>query len=117
MQYRPAAERPVPGARQTEGDAVNITITGAPGFIARNLEQALSRAGHSVRALSRAAWNVAEGEPPTESLAGADAIIYLAGEPGEQRWSRGAKRRIRDSRVNGTHHLATPLSTLKPRPA
>jgi uncharacterized protein (TIGR01777 family) len=95
---------------------VNITITGATGFIGRYLVQSLSRDGHSVRALSRAAWDIFAGEPPRESLTGADAVIHLAGVPVAQRWTRGAKKQIRDSRVVGTHHLVTALSTLSQRP-
>jgi uncharacterized protein len=95
---------------------VNITITGATGFIGRYLVQSLSRDGHSVRALSRAAWDIFAGEPPAESLAGADAVIHLAGVPVAQRWTRSAKKQILDSRVVGTHHLVTALSTLSQRP-
>src|SRR5579864_1253833 len=95
---------------------MNITVTGATGFIGRNLVQSLASDGHSVRALTRAAWNVTAGEPPAESLAAADAIIYLAGEPVAQRWTWAAKKRIRASRVLGTHHLVTAISTMARRP-
>ena len=79
--------------------------------------QSLARDGHSVRALSRAAWNVLAGEPPAESLTGADAVVHLAGAPVSQRWTWGVKKEIRASRVQGTHHLVTALSTLNMRPA
>ncbi|HKX00308.1 MAG TPA: TIGR01777 family oxidoreductase [Bryobacteraceae bacterium] len=95
---------------------MNISVTGATGFIGRNLVHALAEKGHSVRALSRAAWNVTAGEPPAESIAAADAIIYLAGEPVAQRWTPWAKRRIRDSRVLGTHHLVSAISSMARRP-
>ena len=67
-------------------------------------------------ALSRAAWNVFGGEPPAESLTGVDAVVHLAGVPVAQRWSRSNKETIRASRVVGTHHLVTALSTLAQRP-
>jgi uncharacterized protein (TIGR01777 family) len=66
--------------------------------------------------LSRAAWDVLAGEPPAESLTGADAVVHLAGCPVAQRWTPWAKKEIRNSRVKGTHHLVTALSTLKQRP-
>ena len=66
---------------------MNITVTGATGFIGRYLVQSLARDGHSVRALSRAAWDVLAGEPPAESLAKADAVVHLAGSPVAQRWT------------------------------
>jgi len=95
---------------------MNITVTGATGFIGRYLVESLLRDGHSVRALSRAAWNVLAGEPPTESLTGCDAVVHLAGAPVAQRWTRAAKDEILASRVKGTHHLVTALSTLRNRP-
>src|SRR5215470_17617384 len=96
---------------------VNITVTGATGFIGRHLAQSLAADGHSVRALSRAAWNVLAGEPPAESLTGADAVVHLAGSPVARRWTPWTKREIRDSRVQGTHYLVTALSALNRRPA
>jgi uncharacterized protein (TIGR01777 family) len=95
---------------------VNITVTGATGFIGRHLVQSLAHDRHSVRALSRAAWNVLAGEPPAESLTGVDAVVHLAGSPVSQRWTPWAKKEIRASRVKGTHHLVTALSTLQQRP-
>lgn len=95
---------------------MNITVTGATGFIGRHLVQSLARDGHSVRALSRQAWDIFAGEPPAESLTGADAVVHLAGVPVAQRWTRGTREKIRGSRVTGTHHLVTALSTLPQRP-
>jgi uncharacterized protein (TIGR01777 family) len=95
---------------------MNVTVTGATGFIGRNLVQSLAADHHSVRALSRAAWNIFAGEPPAESLTGADAVVHLAGAPVAQRWTARAREEIRASRVTGTHHLVTALSTLPQRP-
>jgi uncharacterized protein (TIGR01777 family) len=95
---------------------MNVTITGVTGFIGRRLAEVLQQNGHQVRPLSRAEWNVTAGEPPAQSLAGADAIINLAGEPVAQRWTLEVKRKIFDSRVRGTHSIVTALSTLSRRP-
>src|ERR1700683_4736868 len=95
---------------------MNITVTGATGFIGRYLVQAMARVGNYVRALSRQAWDIFAGEPPSESLTGADAVVHLAGAPVAQRWTRRAREEIRGSRVTGTHHLVTALSTLPQRP-
>ena len=88
---------------------MNISITGASGFIGRHLVKSLAQAGHSPRALSRHA-------PPAESLREADAVIHLAGEPVAQRWTAEAKRRIRESRVEGTRNLVAALAALPRRP-
>jgi hypothetical protein len=88
---------------------MNITISGASGFIGRHLMKRLAEAGHAPRALSRHA-------PPAESLREADVVIHLAGEPIAQRWTAEAKRRIRESRVAGTRSLVEALATLPRRP-
>jgi len=107
---------------------MNITISGASGFIGRRLLKVLAGAGHQLHVLSRHAganmpagirvsvWEPAKGQPPRESLANADAVVHLAGEPVAQRWTAEAKRRIRDSRVAGTHHLVEALAALPRRP-
>ena len=92
------------------------------------LIQKLIDAGHSVHALARkrsenlpasvrfSAWDSIHGEPSAESLAGADAVVNLAGESVAQRWNPEVKRRIRASRIDGTRHLVTALSTQSRRP-
>jgi uncharacterized protein (TIGR01777 family) len=61
-------------------------------------------------------WDPAKGEPPTDSLSDADAVIHLAGEPVAQRWSGEAKQKIRESRVASTRNLVQALSKLSQRP-
>ena len=56
-------------------------------------------------------------EPPEESVANADAIVHLAGEPVAQRWTAEAKKKILESRVQGTRRLVQALSTQSRRPA
>jgi uncharacterized protein (TIGR01777 family) len=106
---------------------MNITITGATGFVGAHLTRALLNAGHTVHALARkrpanlpapvkfSQWTT-EQEPLRESLADADAVIHLVGEPVAQRWTPEAKKRIRSSRVDGTRHLVNALSTESRRP-
>ena len=69
--------------------------------------------GHTTRAISRDALKFGMlGEP----LASADAVVHLAGEPVAQRWSAAAKKRIHDSRVEGTRRLVNALATQSQRP-
>src|SRR5438105_10038269 len=103
---------------------MNISLTGATGFIGSRLMQKLQSTGHRLHVLGRkpvtgatfSQWNAGESEPPSESLADADAIIHLAGEPVAQRWTPEVKRRIRTSRVDGTRQLVRALSSLPRRP-
>lgn len=105
---------------------MNITITGGTGFIGRRLVARLLAEGHSVHLLGRSAppggvrftaWDPEAGEPPQESLAGADALVYLAGAPVAQRWTREARRKIRASRIEGTRLLMAAVSRLSQKPS
>ncbi|MFN3323096.1 MAG: TIGR01777 family oxidoreductase [Bryobacteraceae bacterium] len=108
---------------------MNITLTGATGFIGRRLVRRLLDDGHSLRTLARRPadglegdvrffrWDAIEDSVPEESVAGADAVIHLAGEPVSQRWTAEAKERIRRSRLDGTRRMVEALSVLSRRPS
>ncbi len=105
---------------------LRVTITGATGLIGPQLTAALLERGAEVTVLSRdperarsklgdvtaLAWNLLEEAAPVEALSGRDAVVHLAGEPVAQRWSAGAKRAIRDSRVLGTRNLLAGIAAL-----
>ena len=109
---------------------MRVLITGATGTIGLALADGLAARGDQVVALSRDpergqrvlgqgaevhAWPDPEsGPPPSEVLAGADAVVNLVGEPVAQRWSEEAKRRIRESRVLSTRMLVGALLALPP---
>ncbi len=90
---------------------MNIAITGASGFIGRHLTATLTAQGHTTRAVS------SRTTPAPGSFAGCDAIVHLAGEPVAQRWTPAAKKKIMDSRVEGTRAVVRAIAALNPRPA
>jgi len=101
-----------------------ILVTGSSGLIGAALMPALKASGHEVVCLVRGATtgNGQIGWDPTRPLAsgavsGFDAVIHLAGESIVGRWTEAKKRRILESRVQGTSHLAQALAmaTLRPR--
>jgi uncharacterized protein (TIGR01777 family) len=108
---------------------MRVTVTGATGLIGTRLVSALKERGDEVVVLSRnaekasarlgveaVAWDAGAQEAPAAALAGRDAVVHLAGEKVDQRWSDAAKRRIRDSRVEGTRNLVAGLRAAEPRP-
>ncbi len=90
---------------------MTIAITGASGFIGRGLAAQLRREGHTVRAISM------RGDLNRDSFVGCDAVVHLAGEPVAQRWTTAARRRIIDSRVNGTRAVVAAMTHLEHKPA
>lgn len=103
---------------------MRILISGASGVIGKRLVLALSTVGNEVVSLVRRA--PAQGELPWdpehavldgESAEGFDAVVHLAGENvGDGRWTDERKRRIEDSRVQGTSLLATTLARRSRKP-
>jgi uncharacterized protein len=103
---------------------MRVTVTGATGTIGRALVGELTARGDEVTALSRdpagaglgvetLEWRDPKGErPPAEALRGRDAVVHLLGETIAQRWSDGARREIRDSRVLSTRNLVAALADL-----
>lgn len=99
-----------------------VAISGASGLIGRHLARALRAEGDRVLRLVRDPdraggdavwWDPVGGRVDTARLEGVDAVIHLAGEPiGERRWTAAQKRRIWDSRVQGTRVLAEALASL-----
>ena len=84
---------------------MTITVTGSTGFIGRHLLPMLRSRGHAVHNIS--GRSIATGGEPVLPQCG--AVIHLAGETVAQRWTAEAKRKIRDSRVEGTRHLLAAM--------
>ena len=88
-------------------EIMNVVITGASGFIGREVSRRLTVAGHAVRPVSL------RTAPTPDALAGANAVIHLAGEPVAQRWTASARDKILRSRVEGTQAL---VAAMRPQP-
>ena len=104
---------------------MRILMSGASGFIGSAFRRALQQADHEVSALTRSAppdssavwWDPAAGELDPDSVDGFDAVVHLAGEGiGDRRWNEAHKRRVRDSRIQGTSLLSRTLAELEQPP-
>jgi hypothetical protein len=102
---------------------MHVLVSGSTGLVGRALVAHLERGGNTVTPLVRpetdaagVEWSPDEGTVDTEGLSRADAVVHLAGESIDQRWSGGTKRRIRESRVRGTRLLAGALADLAEPP-
>lgn len=103
-----------------------IAITGASGLVGTALASALEGNGHLVRRLVRRdvrdddheiRWDPEKGEIDAGELEGLDGVIHLAGENiAAGRWTEAKKRRIVESRVEGTRLLCETLAKLKSKP-
>ena len=101
-----------------------VVISGASGLIGQALETFLQAGGHSVLRLVRKPsdepnavyWNINDGVIDSEKLEGVDAVVHLAGESIDGRWTKDKKNRIHQSRERGTALLAKAITTLKTPP-
>ena len=102
---------------------MNVLISGATGLIGSALVPELEAKGHTVTRLSRSQsgadtvrWDPSAGTIEGD-LEGTEAVVHLAGESIAQgRWSPEKKRRILDSRVQGTRLLAESVAALSTPP-
>ena len=106
-----------------------VAVTGASGFIGQALIQALAARGHSVVALTRdpqalaypqgvvvRRFDPSTGLPNSTAFDRVDAVVHLAGESVDGRWTAEKKERIHASRVLGTRAVVASLAELKRRP-
>jgi len=111
---------------------MHIVIAGGSGFLGTALTQALVGGQHRVTVLTRraspptpptpgityAAWNP-DGHtgPWSAALAGADAIVNLAGESiAAKRWSAAQKHALRESRLHATRSLTSAVRAMTKPP-
>ena len=111
-----------PGCKETETAAMKALVTGATGFVGREMVRRLRDPVVLSRDPQRAerelgvetqGWDPLADLPPVDAFRGVDTVFHLAGEPvAEGRWTQVKKERIRASRVIGTRNLVDRLRVL-----
>lgn len=99
-----------------------VVVSGASGLVGTRLARELARRGRRVRRLVRREptgpdeidWRQ---NPSPAELAGAAAVVHLAGENiASGRWTDARKRRIVESRVAGTRSIVESVRAASPPP-
>jgi uncharacterized protein (TIGR01777 family) len=97
---------------------MRIAVTGISGMIGSALAEHLRGLGHEVIGVSRSpeagqiGWDVDAGRLDPAAFEGVDAVVHLAGELIDGRWTAKKKQRILNSRVAGTRLITDTISGL-----
>ncbi|MCL2458025.1 MAG: TIGR01777 family oxidoreductase [Desulfobulbus sp.] len=112
--------------RQCSRIPLRVLISGASGVLGKALIPLLTSGGHEVwtlvrrqpdRRLREIYWNPAEDALNLAGLPPFDGVIHLAGDNiGEGRWTEEKKKRVIDSRIQGTSLIVRTIAGLPVRP-
>jgi len=103
---------------------MKILVSGSHGLVGRALTTSLANSGHEIVSLVRQSandseieWDPNQGRINGQQLEGFDVVVHLAGESiASGRWTEEKKRKIRESRVQGTELLSSALARLSQPP-
>lgn len=110
---------------------MKVVITGATGFVGQVIVKQLLEAGDEVVVLTRNVakaaislgsackyfqWDDTNSLPPVEAFNGVDGVINLMGESISKRWDEEQKKKIYNSRINGTRRLVEVFEQLSKKP-
>ena len=116
-----------PATAESATSMRTIAISGKSGLVGSALAESFARSDDRVVNVTRDAespslddiiWSPNSVIADPELLEGMDAFVHLAGENiATGRWNEAKKSRIRNSRVEGTHVVASTLARLDRKPS
>jgi len=94
-----------------------VIIYGATGFVGGGLATLLAEEGWEVIGVSRKGTGSVKGvskwtTPDDVVFSGVEAVVNLAGEPIDQRWTENKKKSFHESRVGVTEGIVTKIAAL-----
>lgn len=111
---------------------MKVLVTGATGFIGRQLLLDLGERGRDIVVLTRNAqsagarlpvscrihaWDSSRQPPPPEAFAGVKAVVHLTGAGvAKSRWTSARKKEIARSRILSTRNLVQAMEQLESKP-
>lgn len=105
---------------------MKVLIAGSSGLVGKAVTHSLAKKGTAVTHLVRTTpdpakheveWHPDKGQLDAAAVEGFDAVINLGGESvAEGRWTEEKKKRIRDSRTQGTRLLSETMARLSAPP-
>ena len=89
---------------------MKIAISGASGYIGKNLVDELGKSNHELIILGRN--NLYHVPELIERISGSDVVVHLAGAPILQRWTKNGKAEILNSRTITTQNITQAINQL-----
>jgi uncharacterized protein (TIGR01777 family) len=109
-----------------KGILMHVLLTGASGFVGRELCRRLLADLHTVTAVSRSPDRcrevlgvedvVAWADLDAAFLKGIDAVVHLAGESVQGRWNAAKRSQVRTSRIEGTQAIVDAIRRAANKP-
>lgn len=94
-----------------------VAVVGVTGFVGHGLPELFATKGMAVTGVSRSGKSQLPGvdrwqTPEALDFSGHTAVVNLAGEPIDRRWTAKSKQLFHDSRVGATHRVVAAIAKL-----
>jgi uncharacterized protein len=95
---------------------MKISISGASGFIGKEIMRRFADEGWTFNVIDRGSFSLPDTEFSLRKIEGSDVVINLAGAPIVKRWTEDYKKEIYASRILTTRKIAQAITRLEAKP-